>query len=337
MQHIFVSIAIFSCLFFLVGCTQPDNENSTDIKTTMNTYIPGKNKITFNSHGETLVGDLYLPPDYQEGKSYPGIIVGGSWTTVKEQMAGLYAERLSQEGYAALAFDHRYYGESTGEPRFLESPEAKTEDFIAAMDYLVRLPVIDGDKTGGMAICASGGYMADAVAQNPHFKAFAMVVPWFNTDEVVHAFYGGDEGINERITNSRNAMSAFQNTGEMQYIPSISDTDPGAAMFGPFEYYLNEDIGNVDNWSDDKFALASWEPWLTYRPVSIAKKIEIPTLLITSEGAATPQADREFYELLQGPKRIEWIEGGQLDFYYQPAQVNASTVIVAEHFATHLQ
>ncbi len=323
-------------LLLVVGCAPSGQEATIEDNNTMNTYNPGQNRITFTSHGETLVGNLYLPADYETGKSYPGIIVGGSWTTVKEQMAGLYAAKLAQQGYAALAFDHRFYGESTGEPRFLESPQAKTEDFLAAIEYLGSLSAIDSNQMGGMAICASGGYMADAVAQNPQFKAFAMVVPWFNTDEVVDAFYGGEAGIGDRIGKSRAAMKTYEETGEMSYIPAISDTDPNAAMYGPFDYYLREDIGRVSNWSDDKFALASWEPWLTYRPLATASQIHTPTLIVTAEGAATPQADQAFYDNLQGPKEIVWLEGGQLDFYHQPTQVEASTEHVVAHFASHL-
>ena len=305
--------------------TQPVEERNTGLK-------PGKNAITFTSEGETLVWHLYLPASYQEGERLPGIIVGGSWTTVKEQMAGLYAEKLSQKGFATLAFDHRFYGESGGEPRFVELPEAKTVDFINAMNYLQSLPVIDGNKVGGMAVCASGGYMAEAIADSENFKSFAAVVPWFNTDAIVNAFYGGAEGIRDRIEKSRAADKKYKEEGVMSYIPAISDTDPSAAMYGPFGYYLDENLGKVANWSHDKFALTSWEHWLNYRPVSVAENITIPTLIITSKNAATPTAGEEFYNHLKGKKELVWLEGGQLDFYHQPELVNQSTEMMAAHF-----
>lgn len=300
-------------------------------------FRPGQNNITFASAGEKLVGHLYLPDSYKEGDKLPGIIVGGSWTTVKEQMAGLYAERLAKEGFAALAFDHRFYGESGGEPRFVEIPEAKTIDFMNAMKYLQSLPMIDGGKTGGMAVCASGGYMAEAIAKDNNFRSFAAVVPWFNTDEVVNAFYGGTEGIDDRISKSRTASQKYETEGVMSYIPAISDTDPSAAMYGPFAYYLDENLGKVPNWSHDKFALTSWELWLTYRPVSAAEQITIPTLIITSKNAATPAAGEEFYTKLQGEKELVWLEGGQLDFYYQPEQVSQSIALMTTHFNKTLQ
>ena len=159
-----------------------------------------------------------------------------------------------------------------------------------------------------------------------------MIVPWFNTDEVVNAFYGGQEGINERINRSRAAVKAYETSGEMAYIPTISDSDPSAAMYGPFTYYLDENLGKVPNWSHDQFALSNWEPWLTYRPLAYAKEINAPVLMITSEAAATPAADQAFYDLLPGKKELHWLEGGQLDFYHQPELVEQSVNLLVEHF-----
>jgi fermentation-respiration switch protein FrsA (DUF1100 family) len=100
-------------------------------------------KVTFQSEGVTLAGNLFLPETYESGQKLPAVIIGGSWITVKEQMAGLYAHLLSKQGFAALAFDFRYFGESGGEPRQLESGKAKTQDFKNAMTFLQSLPVID--------------------------------------------------------------------------------------------------------------------------------------------------------------------------------------------------
>ena len=324
----YITLIIAAAL--IMGCSSQTQEKSSKMDTI--NFNPGKNRITFSSEGAKIVGDLYLPANYQEGQKLPALVIGGSWTTVKEQMAGLYAQKLAEEGFVTLAFDHRNYGESEGVKRFFEDPEAKAVDFVNAMDYLLSLPVVDAERTGGMGVCASGGYMAQAIARDDSYKAFAAVVPWFNTDEVVNAFYGGEAGINQRIEKSRAAQKKFEATGEMEYQVTISDTDPTAAMYGPFDYYLKPELGQVPNWSHDKFAVMNWETWLTYRPLSAALDITVPTLIINSEGAATPAAATTFVENLQGQKEEVWLEGGQLDFYHKDEQVNASIEKLVAHF-----
>ena len=85
-------------------------QNTTPLPT--QNLKPGINRVTFHSEGIMLVGNLYLPANYKSGDKVPEIVVVGAWITVKEQMPAVYAKKLSDQGFAALAFDFRYYGES---------------------------------------------------------------------------------------------------------------------------------------------------------------------------------------------------------------------------------
>ena len=114
------------------GCSKVKNQESQVSKQKVDIKMK---KVNFNSEGSTLIGNLYLPAGYDNTKSYPAIVVSGSWTTVKEQMAGLYARKLSNEGFITLAFDFRNFGESGGEPRFYESPSLKKVDIKNAIKY----------------------------------------------------------------------------------------------------------------------------------------------------------------------------------------------------------
>jgi len=115
-------------------------------------------KVKFESEGLTLTGNLYYPDNFEEGKSYPAIVVSGSWTTVKEQMAGTYAKELSSKGFITLAFDFRNFGESEGEPRFYESPDQKKEDIKNAITFLATLPEVDKNAIGLFGVCAGAMY-----------------------------------------------------------------------------------------------------------------------------------------------------------------------------------
>lgn len=90
-------------------------------------------KMAYPSHGEAITGILYLPKDVTNP---PGVVVLGPYSFVKEQAPLQYATRLADEGYAALIFDPRTVGKSTGQPRRLENPKMKNEDVVSGLDYL---------------------------------------------------------------------------------------------------------------------------------------------------------------------------------------------------------
>jgi fermentation-respiration switch protein FrsA (DUF1100 family) len=102
-------------------------------------------------------------------------IASGSATTSKEQAAGLYAQKLAEQGLIAIAFDASYQGDSTGEPRQLENPYIRTEDISAVVDSLTTLPYVDRERIGAMGICAAGGYTANVAINGRRIKAVGTV------------------------------------------------------------------------------------------------------------------------------------------------------------------
>ena len=295
-----------------------------------------KNKATFKSEGSTLRGHLYIPEECKEGERLPALLVGGSWTTVKEQMAGLYAGKLAGKGFVTLAFDHRGYGESEGEPRNYESPSQKIEDFKNAIGFLQSLSIVDDERIGALGVCASAGYLAHVAAEDDRLKAFVTVAAWLHEPETVLAVYGGEEGVQMRIVAGAAARKKFEETGEVDYVPAYSTTDPAAAMYGNFDYYGNLSRGAIPEW-DNRFAVMSWPEWLKFNPVPVAEQINIPTLIIHSDGSALSQGARRFFENLKGPKALYWTEGTHFDFYDQEAYVDEAVYHAAIHFGEYLR
>ena len=118
---------------------------------------------------------MYIPKDIDKSKKYPAIIVGHPFGGVKEQTAGLYAQKLAERGYITLAFDASFYGESGGTPRKIEVPEIRVEDSSAAVDYMSNYPLVDENKIGVIGICGGGGYSVSAAQIDHRIKAVATV------------------------------------------------------------------------------------------------------------------------------------------------------------------
>lgn len=127
-------------------------------------------KVTFtNRYGITLAADLYTPKSV-EGK-LAAIAVSGPYGAVKEQSSGIYAQTMAERGFIALAFDPSFTGESGGNVREVSSPDINTEDYSAAIDYLVNRSDVDEERIGIIGICGLGGVSIAAATQDSRIKA----------------------------------------------------------------------------------------------------------------------------------------------------------------------
>jgi hypothetical protein len=130
-------------------------------------------KVTFkNRYGITLSGDLYLPKQ-RNGAGLPALVASGPFGAVKEQASGLYAQTMAERGFATLAFDPSYTGESGGHPRNMASPDINTEDFSAAVDFLGLQRSVDRNRIGVIGICGYSGMALTAATSDSRIKAVA--------------------------------------------------------------------------------------------------------------------------------------------------------------------
>ncbi len=281
-------------------------------------------RVRFSSSGNRLVGNLHQPIEQSDAV----VVVTGSWTTVKEQQAEFYARLLAGAGFTTLTFDFRGFGQSEGTPRCWENPERKSADIHAAIDFLQER---QWQRIGALGICASSGYQAVNAAKDNRIISLAMIAPWLHTPELVQPYYGGPKGVAEKIEASRRAQQLFEHTQKVEFVPAISTTNPDAAMFGDYDYYLDPLRGDIPEW-DKHLAVMSWEPWLRFNPLLVASQISIPVLMVHSHNGAVPDGAQQFYEELAGEKELLWISGNQLDFYDQPTQVTQALDAVVAHF-----
>jgi fermentation-respiration switch protein FrsA (DUF1100 family) len=292
-------------------------------------------KVNFKSQGVQLTGDIFYPANYDQASQYPAIIVTGAWTTVKEQMPMLYAKKLAGKGFITMVFDFRGWGESEGDNRYLEDPIRKTEDIVAAAEYLKSRSDVATDELGGLGVCASSGYMIKAYTENA-FNSVAIVAPWLHNEEIATPVYGGEESVKSLIAAGDKAQKEFESTGKLQIITAASTTDKNSLMYQA-PYYTEEDRGLIPEF-DNKFNLASWRPWLTFDAIQYADKIPGKVLFVESESIALPQGSKAF-KAIAGNKVVSVNLPGvtQFEFYDQAEPVEKSVNSVADFMKKELK
>jgi fermentation-respiration switch protein FrsA (DUF1100 family) len=254
---------------------------------------------------------------------------------VKEQAAGAYARALAERGFAALAFDHRTYGESGGEPSQYESPPRKAEDIRGAVAFLAAYTATAGLPIGAIGVCAGGGYMAAAVASEPRLRAFAAVAGVFPDVQATRKSMG--TAFDATIAAARAARERFEAGQPAEHIPAVGRGPGDVAMplVEAYEFY-GTPRGAVPNYTN-RFAVQSREHTLPFDTMTVADEIRVPTLIVHSERALVPAWARAFYARLRVPKRELWLQSqGQIDFYDDPKLINPAADAIAEHFRTHL-
>ena len=163
-------------------------------------------KATFhNRYGITLVADVYVPKN-AEGK-LPAIAVSGPFGAVKEQSSGLYAQKMAELGFFAIAFDPSYTGESGGTPRYVASPDINTEDFCAAVDFLSVQESVDPERIGIIGICGWGGMAVNAAAIDTRIKATAAMTMYDMTRVTANGYFDAEDSEQARFE-KRKALNA---------------------------------------------------------------------------------------------------------------------------------
>ncbi len=302
-----------------------------------------KTNVSFISAGLKLAGQLYTPDGAADARR-PAIVVGHPASGVKEQAAGLYAQRLADQGFIALAFDAAYQGESEGIPRGLEDPSHRTEDIKAAVSFLTTLDQVDSEGIGALGICASGGYVIPAAATDHRIKAVATV----SAADIGRQFREGADGeqnpaviqgMLDLAAAARTAEARGEGVGEFPIFPATADEARAAGGqhgFEGFDYYRTERAQHPR--SAKTFTWNSIDRIVSADPFRFISMIAPrPLLMIVGTAAVTRHMTTEAFDNAQEPKRLEWIDGAShVDLYDKDEYVSPAIAKLSEYFATEL-
>lgn len=266
-------------------------------------------KVTFhNRYGITLAADLYTPIG-QCGK-LPAIAVCGPFGAVKEQASGLYAQSMAERGFVTLAFDPSFTGESSGEPRYMASPDINTEDFQAAVDFLSIQDNVDPEKIGIIGICGWGGLALNAAAIDTRIKATVSSTMYDMSRINAKGYFDAEDSEEQRYA-KRKALNSQRTddyrSGQYTLGGGVADPLPEDAPFflkDYYDYYKTprgyhpRSLNSNGGWNVIGCMSYLNQPILAY-----ASEIRSAVLMVHGEKAHSCYLSKDAYALLKGDNK----------------------------------
>ncbi len=288
--------------------------------------------ISYDLKGLRIAANVYTPAKYDENsdKKYPAICVAHPNGGVKEQVAGLYAQRLAEKGYISIVSDASYQGSSEGEPRNTDKPSNRIEDIHRMADIIVHYPGVDSERIGILGICGGGGYTIKAV---------------FNTGVVrINGFLDSQTStIQERLIEASRARGLETSGKEVLYTSDMCDMPEEEAQKLPYDlykdgyYYYGKTHKHPK--STFRYTVSSFLELMNFDAADNADLINQPLLMISESIADTFYMTKKVFAASTGTKNKELflIKGAtHIETYWKPEYVKQATSKLKEFFGKYL-
>ena len=295
---------------------------------------PGKvniHPVTYKLNGLSISANVYTPADYDPKQKYPAIVVAHPNGGVKEQVAGLYAQRLAEKGYIAITADAAYQGASGGEPRNVDKPQNRIEDIHGMADFIPRFPGVDHARLGLLGICGGGGYSLAAAQTDKRFKAIA-TLSMFNSGRVRRNGFEDSQldTIQQRLQQASDARAQEAAGGKILYSGDANLTEEQIANL-PFDLYRE---GYEYYWkthahpnSTFRYTTSSLVDLMRFDATDQIELIDKPLLMIAGSKADTLYMTEDAFAKATGTKDKELfkIDGAtHIETYWVPKYVDAA-------------
>lgn len=285
--------------------------------------------VKYDLHGIQIAANVYTPANYDPAKKYPAVVVAHPNGGVKEQVAGLYAQRLAEHGYITITADAAYQGASGGMPRNVDKPANRIEDIHGMADYISQYPGVDTTRIGLLGICGGGGYSLKAAQTDKRFKALA-TLSMFDSGLVRRNGYQDSQlsTIQERLKQASDARTKEVATGEITYTGDAQLTDEQIAKL-PFDLYRQgfEYYGKTHAHPNSTFryTLSSLLDLMSFDVQSNMDLINQPLLMIAGTKADSRYMTESAFKKATGTqnKELFLIDGAtHIETYWVPRYVD---------------
>lgn len=292
-----------------------------------------------------IVANVYTPPNYNPSSKYPTVVVAHPNGGVKEQVSGLYAQRLAEKGYITITADAAYQGGSGGSPRNVDKPANRIEDIHGMADFISQFPGVDTNKLGLLGICGGGGYSLAAAQSDKRFKSIA-TLSMFNSGIVRKNGYMNSaiNTIRDRLNQAATARAQEAAGGEVQYIGDMKTfpTDEQLAKM-PFDLYREGTVYYGKTYahpnSSGKYTTSSLMDLMLFDASANMDLIQQPLLMIAGSKADSKYMTDEAFPKAVNAKNKELfiIDGAtHIQTYWKPEYVNQAVEKLLQFYSKSL-
>lgn len=302
--------------------------------------------VTYTLNGLKISANVYTPAGYEATKKYPAVVVAHPNGGVKEQVAGLYAQRLAEKGYITIAADASYQGASEGTPRNVDKPFYRTEDIHGMVDYISSYPGVDATRIGALGICGGGGYTLNAAKSDKRFKAVA-TLSMFNSGQVRRNGYMNTQldSIQARLKDASDARIK-ELAGEIGYSGNVDFdalTDESISKI-PTDLYREGMMyyGKTHRHPNSTFryTTSSLMDLMSWDATDNIDLINVPLLLMAGEKADSLYMSEEAFKKATGTtdKELFRIPGAtHIQTYFVPEYVDQAVAKLTEFYGKNLK
>ncbi|MFH6991242.1 alpha/beta hydrolase [Flavobacterium sp. FlaQc-48] len=299
--------------------------------------------VKYKLNGIDIAANVYTPANYDASKKYPAVVIAHPNGGIKEQTAGLYAQRLAENGYITISADAAYQGASGGEPRHTDKPASRVEDIHGMADFITQYAGVDANRLGVLGICGGGGYTLKAAQSDKRFKAVA-TLSMFNSGEVRRNGFQNSQlaTIQERLQKTTEARTQEAAGDKMIYAGVASITDEEIAKTSTdlyregYEYYYRT---YAHPNSTFLYTMSSLLDLMTWDAATNMDLINQPLLMMAGSKADTKYMTDEAFPKAVNAKTKELfvIEGAtHIQTYYKPEYVSQAVTKLLSFFQANI-